>query len=96
MAETAEQKKDQQRTRTTTTYVILEQQATSADPEVKGPIYVPVGTFEGIGADAAINQAAKVLQSEGREEFTLVAVPARSFQPQTFKLEVPAPRLVRA
>ena len=84
------------KTRTTTTYVVLQFIPAEEQPPGGVDAWQEIGMFEGMNAPAALTQAAKKLSAQGIEDFTLVTVPERSWSPERFRLETPAPRLVRA
>lgn len=58
--------------------------------------YEVIGSVEALTAGAAKAQVAKGMNIGEGESVTLVAVPAKSFKPQTYKVERPEPRLVAA
>lgn len=68
-------------------YVVLQQ---------SGNGYEVVSEVKALTGDAAKGEVAKGMNIAEGEAVTLVAVPAKSFKPQTYKVERPAPRLVAA
>lgn len=69
-------------------YVVLQQQ---------GETFAVIGSVKAVTGNLAKRAvAAKLDLQEGGEGITLVAVPAKSWKVETFKVERPAPRLVAA
>lgn len=72
-----------------TNYVVLQ-----TSPEAVS--FSKVGVYPAVTSDQAKRNAAQAMELQEGGSVTLVAVPEKSFQPKTFTVEVPKPRLVAA